>query len=247
MCCRLGNTFLALAVVGIVAAAFAALADHHGGAYEGIPDGYRLVYSTDFEADGAIGDWVFSDADAWRIGSEGGNKYLEHNEQSDYSPPNRSPLNIALLAELELADFVLEADLKQTGRDYGHRDMCTFFGFQNPAHFYYSHVATAMDDHAHNIFLVDNAPRHKISTHTTAGYEWGENEWHRLRLVRDSKTGETAIYLNDMTTPVQTASTGYLDWGRVGFGSFDDTGRIDNVRVYAPYVKQSKPGFFEGK
>jgi len=247
MCCRLGNTFLALVAVGLVAAAMLSLADHHESAPAGIPAGYRLVFETDFEHEGAINSWVFSDPAAWKIAESDANHYLEHDKQSDYAPAHRSPLNIALLAEIELADFVLEADLLQTGRDYGHRDLCTFFGFQDPAHFYYSHIATAADDHAHNIFLVNGAPRHKIATSTTAGYDWGREEWRRVRLVRDSKAGAIAVYIGDMTTPIQTASATHLDWGRIGFGSFDDTGRIDNIKVYAPSVKEGRPWFFAGK
>ena len=34
--------------------------------------------------------------------------------------------------EGEDPDFVLEADLLQTGRQYGHRDLCLFFGFVSP-------------------------------------------------------------------------------------------------------------------
>src|SRR6266513_3049230 len=104
----------------------------------------------------ALRDFVMSDPKAWKFSPSNA---LELATQSDYKPLVRSPFNIALIADRVFEDFVLEADLMQTGREYGHRDMCLFFGFQTPTNFYYAHIATAADPHAHNIFIVNGQPR----------------------------------------------------------------------------------------
>ena len=128
-----------------------------------------------------------------------------------------------------LGDFVLEADLRQTGRDYGHRDLCLFFGFEDPAHYFYVHLATRADEHAHNVFIVDGAPRRAIATTTTKGVDWGRDTWHRVRLER---TGATIrVFFDDMTEPIMVATSDRFPEGHVGFGSFDDTGQIDNIRL----------------
>ena len=45
--------------------------------------------------------------------------------------PVRSPLNIALVRGHDLADFVMDVAVRSTGRDYGHRDLCLFFDYQD--------------------------------------------------------------------------------------------------------------------
>ncbi len=100
-----------------------------------------------------------------------GNKVFSQHAKSTYKPPHRSPFNIALLKDVLVGDFVLEARCRSTVKDYGHRDMCLFFGYQDPAHFYYVHLGKQTDDHANQIFIVNGAPRMKISTKTTRRHQ----------------------------------------------------------------------------
>ena len=184
-------------------------------------------YELGFENPESIEALDFSDPAAWRW-SDGS---LELFAASDYEPPHRSPRNIALLREVVAGDFVLEAELMQTGREYGHRDMCLFFGFESPERYYYVHLASEPDQNAHNVFLVDRAPRRNLTPVAAQGIDWGENAWHRVRLVRMSATGRIEVYFDDMRAPVLVAHDTTLSTGRIGFGSFDDTGRVRRVRM----------------
>lgn len=150
---------------------------------EGIPDDYTCVYKQDFTDASAIGDFVFSDPKAWKAGEAAGKKGLAYDDSGKYSPKVRSPRIIALIKDIQVKDFVLEADICQTGKEYGHRDACLFYGFTDPSKFYYTHIATKADPNAHNIFLVKDAPRTNIATKTTKGIDWGQNVWHHVRLV----------------------------------------------------------------
>src|SRR5690606_34508696 len=105
-----------------------------------------LLYSDDFNS--GMERWEPTDPKAWKIGEVNGNKVLSQHAKSKYNPPYRSPFNIALLKDLVVGDFVLEARCRSTIKDYGHRDMCVFFGYQDPAHFYYVHLGKQADDHA---------------------------------------------------------------------------------------------------
>ena len=209
-----------------------------------IPAGYHLIYEQTFETPGALSQFVFTDPKAWRLGRTGPDTQVSHAlelaRQSDYQPAHRSPFNIALLDHHVLQDFILEADLIQTGEEYGHRDMCLFFGFQSPTNFYYVHLATAADDHAHNVFIVDGAPRTKIARQTTAGVSWGLGVWHKVRLERRGKEGTLLVFFDDLTKPIMRADNTKFTNGHVGFGSFDDTGMIDNIRIWAPSSRSAK-------
>jgi hypothetical protein len=215
------------------------------GAPSDLPRGYKVLYEQNFGDPSAIRDFVVTDPKAWKISQEGGQSALELAAQSNYKPLVRSPVNLALVGDKLFADFILEADLMQTGKEYGHRDMCLFFGFQNPTNFYYVHIATAADEHAHNIFLVKNAPRTKIAKETTKGVNWGLGIWHKVRLERRISDGLIKVYFDDMTLPIMFAIDHSFGAGYIGFGSFDDTGKIDNVKIWGPVLEERKTEFFK--
>ena len=214
-----------------------------------VPEGYKLVYRQDFKNDQSMGDFIATDKRVWKWGTEKGIGFIEHFAKSKYKYEVRSPYNIALLGGIEVKDFILEAKLRQTGKEYGHRDMCVFYGFRDRSHFYYTHIASVTDNHAHNCFIVNGRPRTKISHETTKGHKWSSREWHDLRLVREFGTGKIEVYLNDLETPIMKAKDKTFEWGRIGFGSFDDTGRIAEVRLYAPDSRKSegKDPFAKGR
>lgn len=187
-----------------------------------------LVFRDNFE--NGAGHWEPTDAKAWKVISTDKGKAFSQFQQSKYKPPHRSPFNIALVKDVYVGDFVLEARVQSTARDYPHRDMCLFFGYQDPAHFYYAHLAQKADDHANQIFIVNDAPRQKISSKTTDGTPW-DNQWHAVKLVHKVGPGTIEVYFDDMKTPAMTATDKHFTWGRVGLGSFDDTGNWADVKL----------------
>lgn len=198
--------------------------------------GLPLVFHDDFE-DGTAEHWEPTDTTAWRVISQDGNHvYDQFKKHSDFNPPVRSPFNRSLVKGVIVGSFVLDVKLKSTHPDYGHRDMCLFFGYQDDAHLYYVHLGKKTDDHANQIFIVNNKPRTKISTKTTPGTNW-DDEWHHARIIRDVETGKINVYFDDMKQPVMTATDKTFTAGRVGVGSFDDTGNFDDVRLYGKLVK----------
>ena len=205
----------------------------------GIPTGYRLLYSQDFATADSVKDFLMSDPGAWTIASVDGKAALELTKQSKYAPPFRSPLNIALIAGKAFGDVVFEADCQQTGKEYDHRDMIFVYGFHDPAHFYYTHIATAADDHAHNCFIVNAAPRLKFAGEVTKGVNWGLGVWHHVRIERKAVTGAVRVFFDDMEKPIMTGEDKTFAKGAIGFGSFDDTGKIANIKVWGTVVEST--------
>lgn len=229
--------FAALAATVVVATA----ADKPAG----IPGDYKLLYEQNFDRPESLQQFVMTDSNAWKaVASEGG-AGLALTQQSKYKPAVRSPVNIALVGDKIFGDFTLDVRMKQTGREYGHRDMCIFFGFEDPKNFYYAHIATAADDHAHNIFVVDDAPRTKIASQTTKGVNWGLDTWHTVRLERRAKDGTIKVYFDDLNTPIMVAENKVFPAGYLGFGSFDDTGMIDDLQIWGPSVETKAGDFFK--
>jgi len=212
-----------------------------------IPSDYELAYWQPFDDKSALDQFRFSDPSMWSYAASRMNGCLQSEGDSSYEPPVRSPRIMAMLSDRTFGDFVLEAEVKYTGKDYGHADQCLFFGFQDPSHYYYTHIANNMDNHAHNIFIVDGEPRTKISTKTTEGIDWMDREWHDVRVERDASEGSIKVYFDDMNTPVMRAEDTTFRRGHVGFGTFDDQGMVDNVRIWSPDMKKESMEYLEAK
>jgi len=232
-------------LLGLLSAAiFAAAA--RGENPVGIPADYQLLYAQDFAKPDALADFVFSDPAAWKITEADGKPALELVKQSAYKPAVRSPVNLALLKDRVFGDVIFEADCLQTGKEYGHRDMVFISGFQSPTKFLYTHIASAADDHAHNCFIVNDAPRVKFARETTKGADWGLGIWHHVRIERRSSDGIVRVFFDDMKNPIMQGGEKTFGPGFIGFGSFDDTGKIANVKVWGKAVETKATPRFSG-
>ena len=167
-----------------------------------------------------------TDPNAFRWATdEDGKGCLELHAASDYRPPHRSPLAMALLREPTFDDFVLRVKAKQTGREYPHRDLVLAFACRDAAHFAYAHLASAADPNAHQIMLVDGADRRPVTTSRTNGVAWGD-AWHDLELRRSGTRVEVVFDGTEVLAGEVPAGA-----GRVGVGSFDDTGRFRELVI----------------
>ncbi|HZN38021.1 MAG TPA: hypothetical protein VFD82_04415 [Planctomycetota bacterium] len=204
---------------------------------------WPLVYAEDFATPDGLAGFAFTDPASWRWSDVHGRASLTLLGGSRYEPPFRSPTSIALVPDLEVADFDLEVDLLQTGRDYAHRDLCLFFGWQSPTRFYYVHLATTPDANAHNVFRVADAPRTNLAPVAARGVDWGTS-WHHVRLERRAAAGTIRLFWDRAAEPILTAACTAFDWGRIGLGSFDDSGCMTSIRVWAPArrsVREAQP------
>src|SRR5690349_11347723 len=82
--------------------------------------GGKLLLEEDFSKGAAR--WKPTDAKAWKVIDTKEGKVYSQFAQSKYKPKHRSPLNYALLKDVIVGDFVLEARVQSTAKDYAHRD-----------------------------------------------------------------------------------------------------------------------------
>ena len=201
-----------------------------------IPKGFTLQWQPDFTNDAVVKELDATDAKAWRVSNAKGKPALELSGASNYEYKVQSPRSIALLTDRKFGDFVFEAELLQTSGDYAHRDLCLFFGFQDPGHYYYVHFASKTDDRANQIFIVNDKPFTKITSKTTSGSEWGADKWHKVRVQRIG--GSITVWFDDMEKPAMLAEDKTFGSGTIGFGSYNDTGMFANVQLWAPGVEK---------
>ena len=191
-----------------------------------------LVFHSDFE-DANLAPWQATDPNAWRIDANEGNpgNALSLFAASVYTPPFTSPSNINLIKNVNVTSFVLELDMLSTTPYVLGRDLCLFFGYQDPSHFYYAHISDTADNVHNTIHIVNNAARASIADYRNSGNSL-EGGWHKVRLLRDVDKGTIEVYFDDMNEAVMTAVDSTFDWGKVGVGSFNDAGQFDNIHLY---------------
>lgn len=197
-----------------------------------------LVYQDDFES--GTNNWQPTEAAKWKITEEGGNHVYHLLGKSDYQPPHRSPHSISILKDIVVADFEFTVKVKTLQSSRAHRDMCLFFGYQDAANFYYVHLGEKTDPHANQIFIVNDAPRTKISEITNKGTPWKDRVFHQVKIVRNVETGLIEVYFDNMETPQMVTHDKTFTWGQIGLGSFDDLGQWDDLILRGRQAKNNQ-------
>ena len=194
--------------------------------------GLSLLAECDFE-NGSTAGWQPNDPAHWRgVGDKESTVY----ELTAAGEPGqvRAPTSWSLWTGHDVASFEFSGRVRcHTDPATKVRDMCVFFHYQDPEHFYYVHFAGSSDE-VHNIIgLVDGADRVKINAEPagTSVFRLTDRGWHTFKVVCDAQSGEIRAYLDDMTEPILTARDRTLGHGLVGVGSFDDTGTFDDLKL----------------
>jgi hypothetical protein len=194
-----------------------------------------LLAAYDFENGSAVG-WAPDDPAHWRVVSEDGNRIYELTAPGAPGPV-RAPASRSVLVGHDVSSFEFSGRLRcRTDPSNPFRDMCVIFHYRDPTHFCYVHFAGKSDD-VHNIIgLVDGADRVKINAEPAGAsvFRLTDLAWHAFKVTCDARTGEIRAYLDDMAAPILTSRATVLGHGRIGVGSFDDTGAFDDIELRAP-------------
>ena len=110
------------------------------------------------------------------------------------------------------------------------RDIILVFGYQDDTHFYYAHISNYHDTVHNSILIVNGKDREPILSSESIP-RLKDKEFHNIRIRRHIKSGLIEVYVDDFDYPVMSAVDKTLSWGRIGIGSFDDTGGFDDVKV----------------
>ncbi|HCT79735.1 MAG TPA: hypothetical protein DGG94_10415 [Micromonosporaceae bacterium] len=153
-------------------------------------------------------------------------------------PGPRRPFEYAVLtAGPTFGSTQIDAEVRlDTPVEVSNRDVILVFGYRSDTQFYYVHLSSDNTIYPHNgIFVVNNADRlrldHQWNGSTGAPPAIRDALWHKVRVVHCAGTGEIAVYVDGSNVPLMTAVDTTFGTGRVGFGSFDNIGRLRNLRV----------------
>lgn len=178
--------------------------------------------------------------ESWQVAEEDGSNVYQLLAPGEFGEI-RAPTAWSVLSDYPVSSFAFTGKLKShTNPEILVRDMLVLFHYQDPTHFYYVHFS-ATSDNVHNIIgLVNGADRVKINREPAGEsvFRLTDMDWHEFKVTFDSGTGEIQAYLDDMETPIVTASDSTLPHGLVGVGSFDDTGSFDDLELWGEVVSR---------
>jgi hypothetical protein len=174
-----------------------------------------------------IADWTLDGSGTWDV-ADGSLRLVKAGTPGG---PIRRPAALAILKSAPFTKLTLEAEIKSTAPvDLPVRDVELIFGYESPTRFYYVHLAGITNAVHNGIFVVADADRRRLDTPDSLP-QMKDQAWHRVRLERDPSTGRIEIFVDGSTTPALKATDTTIAAGRVGFGSFDETGEFRNIVV----------------
>jgi hypothetical protein len=201
--------------------------------------GLSFLIGNDFE-DGHANGLLPKVAASWQVAEEDGSMVYQLIAPGEFGEI-RAPTAWSVLPRFPVGSFSFTGRLKShTDPEVTARDLCVIFHYQDPAHFYYVHFS-ASSDGLHNIIgLVNGADRVKINREPAGEsvFRLTDSAWHDFKVTFDAGTGEIQAFLDDMGTPILTASDSTLPHGLLGIGSFDDTGSFDDLMLWGETVNR---------
>jgi hypothetical protein len=149
-------------------------------------------------------------------------------------PPGtpRRPQRIALAETPAFRRVTVEAEVRRAKRS-----LIIVYVWQDDSHYNYAHISsdTAAVTNVHNgMFHVFGGERVRISP-LDGEAALPTQEWTPVKLVFDGDSGRCYVEVNGKRNPSLEAVDLSLRHGRVGLGSFDETGDFRGVRITGEY------------
>ena len=140
----------------------------------------------------------------------------------------RRPQKFALAEAGPFRKVTVEAEVKRDKRS-----VIIVYAWQDEGHYNYAHISSdaAAAVNVHNgMFHVFNGERVRISP-LDGPASLVDPEWTPVKLVFDGDTGHCYVEVNGKRNPSLEAYDLSLRFGRVGLGSFDETGSFRKLKI----------------
>jgi hypothetical protein len=176
-------------------------------------------------------EWSVPTASDWKIDRDGDVEVLRlvQGREPLPAPTPRRPFQFALTGAGDYSRVTVEADVKPTAKS-----LLIVVGYRDEAHFDYVHFSTdtGTAQPVHNgVFHVYGGERVRISNPAGPASFAASGKWYRVTVTHDTATGEITGTVDGKPIPAVHAVDLSLGGGRVGIGSFNETGEFRNVRI----------------
>jgi hypothetical protein len=178
--------------------------------------------------------WRVPVASDWKVATVDGAPVLELLVPRPSTQPRR-PTQFAIAETPDFVRVTVEVEIKKEPEQVRNRRTSALivYSYRDEAHFNYAHLSvdTGEQEDVHNgIFHVYGGDRVRISS-TQGPPAFTSEEWHKVRLVHDGRSGRVEVSVNGKALPSLEAVDLSLRSGKVGIGSFFDLGCFRRVAI----------------
>lgn len=178
--------------------------------------------------------WTVEKPSDWAV-EDGVLKLVVSSEPLPGQP--RRPTHFALAETPAFRRVTVEAEIQKNGRS-----LIIVYAWQDKDHYNYAHISSdmAVQSNMHNgMFHIFGGERVRISSLDGPGSLPGP-AWTPIKLVFDGESGRCFVEVNGKRNPSLDAVDLSLRYGRIGLGSFDETGEFRNVKIKGEPRNDSK-------
>ncbi len=175
--------------------------------------------------------WSVPVASDWKVDQEDGAQVLRLVQNRGPLPGPRRPIQFALADPGNYGRVTVEADVEPLGAS-----LMIVFAYRDEAHFDYAHLSIdpGSQQPVHNgIFHVYGGERVRISSDRGPASFSARGRWYHVKLTHDAMAGTVGVTVDGRAVPSLQAVDLSLGAGKVGFGSFDETGVFRKITIAA--------------
>jgi hypothetical protein len=173
--------------------------------------------------------WGVVNAADWSDTKENGAELLSLLKNRGPLPGPRRPIQFAIAETPMFHSVRIELDTRPK-----QRSLMIVFAYRDGAHFNYAHLSVdkGSEQTYHNgIFHVYGGERVRISSEAGPAAFAASGRWYHVVLDWSGKTGEIRTAVDGQEIPALHAVDLSHSSGKVGLGSFDETGDFRNVKI----------------
>lgn len=172
--------------------------------------------------------WDVQSAGDWEIAKIDGIDTLRLRKSGEPTIPRR-PTKFAIADTEPFSKVTIEVEMRRQGG----KSLIIVYGWQDPNHWNYAHISAdeGKQIHVHNgMFHVFGGERVRISS-LEGPNSLPTEDWAKVKLVFDGETGRCYAEVNGKRNPSLEAVDLSLRWGKIGLGSFNETGDFRNLKI----------------
>ena len=174
-------------------------------------------------------EWDVPHAADWKVETVDGHEVLRQvTNPIPKNPSPRRPVHHAIARTKAFKKVTIECEMQRVGKS-----MIVLYAWADEGHYNYVHLSSdsAEKQIVHNgVFHVYGGDRVRISKAIGPGTLPTE-EWIKVKIVHDGRTGRVYAEVDGKRNASLDAVDVSVTEGRVGLGSFFETGAFRNVRI----------------
>jgi hypothetical protein len=179
-------------------------------------------------------EWSVFDANDWQVEGSGADETLHLKVARPQQANPRAPLQYALAGMADPGRFTLEVEMKpDVGKNGKAGSTIVVYAWRDNLHFNYVHLSsdTGREQPVHNgIFHVYGGDRVRISPED-GPRAFPNDNWTPVRIVYDPSTHLVETWVRGEKNPSLRGVDLSLGTGRIGLGSFFNTGSFRRFRL----------------